>query len=51
MEQLDKNQSYFFLFEKEEYTMEQVRTFILELFGQDLYQQCEGRFMAIRKVQ
>ena len=30
MEQLDKNQSYFFLFDKDGYTMEQVRTFTLE---------------------
>ena len=36
MEQLDKNQSYFFLFEKEEYTMEQVRSFSLE----ECYRQC-----------
>jgi len=35
---IDKNQSYFFLFYKEEYTMEQVRTFTLE----ECYQHCNN---------
>ena len=36
MESLDKNQSYFFLFNKETYTLEQVRSFTLE----DCYRYC-----------
>jgi hypothetical protein len=36
MEQLDNNKSYFFLFDVEEYTLEQVRSFSLE----ECYQHC-----------
>ena len=43
MELLDKNQSYFFLFDKEEYTMEQVRAFTLE---ECFYHCCNGDIFA-----
>ena len=36
MEQLDKNQSYFFLFDKDSFSLEQVRSFSLE----ECYRQC-----------
>lgn len=36
MEQLDNNKSYFFLFDIEKYTLEQVRSFSLE----ECYQHC-----------
>lgn len=36
MEQLDKNQSYFFLFNKDSLSLEQVRSFSIE----ECYRQC-----------
>ena len=44
---IDKNQSYFFLFEKENYTMEQVRAFTLE----ECFQHCYNGEISFDRVE